>query len=104
MYETIWKETVEMIRTHEMLKNELEMILNSYEDVIIKVGDEISIKTINRYFDLVMRQFPEPLIRYRFLKDRLDVLIKNIINNERSSIWTKRRKITKPIWKECLRL
>jgi|TARA_B100001964_G_C14194602_1_gene582729 hypothetical protein len=75
-----------MIRTHEMLKNELEMILNSYEDVIIKVGDEISIKTINRYFDLVMRQFPEPLIRYRFLKDRLDVLIKNIINNERSSI------------------
>ena len=86
MYYQKLLESVRKKRTIEMLKNELEEILKSYEDVIKKVGDEISIKTINRYFDLVMREFPDPLKRYRFLKDRLDVLIKNIINNKRSSI------------------
>ena len=69
-----------------MLKNELEEILKSYEDVIKKVGDEINIVTINRYCELVGRNYRDPLKRHNFIKTRFDdetlQLVKNKMNNK----------------------
>ncbi|MBC8304392.1 MAG: hypothetical protein H8E55_52600 [Pelagibacterales bacterium] len=65
-----------------MLDEEKNLILKSYEDVITKLGNEINISTINRYVELVLREYPYPLKRYRFLKGRLDEKTNEIIKNK----------------------
>ncbi len=75
-------ESVGKKRTNEMLNEEKKLILKSYEDVIKKLGNEINPITINRYCELVLREYPEPLKRYRFLKGRLDKKTDQIIKNK----------------------
>ena len=75
-------ESVGKKRTNEMLNEEKKLILKSYEDVIKKLGDEINPITINRYCELVMKEYSEPLKRYRFLKGRLDEKTDQIIKNK----------------------
>jgi hypothetical protein len=68
--------------TKEQQKEENNVILKSYEDTIKNLGDDVSIKTINRYCELVRRENSEPLKRYRFLKGRLDKKTDQIIKNK----------------------
>ena len=63
-------------------QEENNVILKSYEDTIKNLGDDVSIKTINRYCELVRREYSEPLKRYRFLKGRLDKKTDQIIKNK----------------------
>jgi len=66
----------EQIEYHEILK--------SYEDTIKNLGEDISNKTIDRYCELVMKEYPTMEKRQSFLKGRLDEnqikIIKNRIN------------------------
>jgi len=66
----------EQIEYHEILK--------SYEDTIKNLGEDISNKTIDRYCELVMKEYPTMEKRQSFLKGRLDEnqikIIKNKIN------------------------
>ena len=68
--------------TKEQQKEENNVILKSYEDTIKNLGDDVSIKTINRYCELVRKNYPRPIERYRFLKGRLDKKTDQIIKNK----------------------
>ena len=68
--------------TKKQQEEENNVILKSYEDTIKNLGDDVSIKTINRYCELVRMEYPEPLKRYRFLKGRLDEKTDQIIKNK----------------------
>ena len=71
--------------TKEQQKEENNVILKSYEDTIKNLGDDVSIKTINRYCELVMREYPLLDIRQRFLKGRLDENTIKIIKNKQTN-------------------
>ena len=70
--------------TKEQQKEENNVILKSYEDTIKNLGEDISNKTIDRYCELVMKEYPTMEKRQSFLKGRLDEnqikIIKNRIN------------------------
>ena len=66
-------------------QEENNVILKSYEDTIKNLGDDVSIKTINRYCELVMREYPLLDIRQRFLKGRLDENTIKIIKNKQTN-------------------
>jgi len=68
----------------EQQQIEYHEILKSYEDTIKNLGEDISNKTIDRYCELVMKEYPTMEKRQIFLKGRLDEnqikIIKNKIN------------------------
>jgi hypothetical protein len=68
----------------EQQQIEYHEILKSYEDTIKNLGEDISNKTIDRYCELVMKEYPILEKRQSFLKGRLDEnqikIIKNKIN------------------------
>ena len=68
----------------EQQQREYHEILKSYEDIIKNLGEDISNKTIDRYCELVMKEYPTMEKRQSFLKGRLDEnqikIIKNKIN------------------------
>ncbi len=71
-------------RMTEQHQIEYHEILKSYEDTIKNLGEDISNKTIDRYCELVMKEYPTMEKRQSFLKGRLDEnqikIIKNKIN------------------------
>ena len=71
--------------TKKQQEEENNVILKSYEDTIKNLGDDVSIKTINRYCELVMREYPLLDIRQRFLKGRLDENTIKIIKNKQTN-------------------
>jgi predicted nucleic acid-binding OB-fold protein len=79
-------ESIGKKRTNEMLNEELNMILKSYEDVIKKLGDETSPSTVKRYCELVGRNYRDPTKIHDFVKTRFDdetlQLVKNKMNNK----------------------
>ena len=68
----------------EQQQIEYHEILKSYEDTINNLGEDVSTKTIDRYCELVMKEYPIIEERTRFLLGRLDEnqikIIKNKIN------------------------
>ena len=65
----------------EQQQIEYHEILKSYEDTIKNLGEDISIKTIDRYCELVMKEYPTMEKRQSFLKGRLDENQIKIIKN-----------------------
>jgi hypothetical protein len=66
-------------------EREYHEILKSYEDTIKNLGEDVSSKTIDRYCELVMREYPLLEIRQRFLKGRLDENTIKIIKNKQTN-------------------
>ena len=66
----------------EQQQIEYHEILKSYEDTINNLGEDVSTKTIDRYCELVMKEYPTMEKRQSFLKSRLDENQIKIINRD----------------------